>query len=407
VVRARRTTRCCVFRSLAIVLVTLASGLCPDSVAAQSPQQRREEIVRSFRETKVVPIPLVDAQRAWSLTLGLTPSAPGAMDEDRVYIPLRTNLLVAIERETGLLAWLRPLDTTAPVIVGGDRLFVVTADAIRALDATTGNYLWSSPIASQVTAPLVWDNGWIIALVAPGEVLAFRALDGQLMWRRSVGATSPHSPVPGIGRALYLSLADSRLVALTIDTGELLWERQLTGTLSPPAVGKDRVFVGSTDNFLYALHPDGGREQWKWRNGGDVIGAAVDGDVVYFASLDNILRAVNRGNGNQRWRKPTGTRPVLPPRAFRGIVVVPGLMPAVSVFIGETGEVMGTHAAEGDLVGPPLIDPSPSPGQVAFITITREGVVDAMRPTRLMFRETAPVAVAALPGRPLTRERLE
>jgi len=136
-----------------------------------------------------------------------------------------------------------------------------------------------------------------------------------------------------------------------------------------------------------------------------VIGAAADGDVVYLASLDNVIRAVNRGNGNQRWLQSTGTRPVLPPRAFRGIVVLPGLMPAVTAFNGETGAVMGTHAS-GNLIGAPLVDPALEPFQVAMVTITREGVVEALRPAGVTFREAAIVPLAALPGRALRREAM-
>jgi outer membrane protein assembly factor BamB len=206
---------------------------------------------------------------------------------------------------------------------------------------------------------------------------------------------------------LYLSLSDGRVVALALDTGDELWERNLPGELSPPAASGDRVFVGSTDNFLYALDARTGIEQWRWRNGGDVIGAAVDGDVVYFASLDNMIRAVNRGNGNQRWLKPTGTRPVMPPRAFKGVVVLPGVMPAVTVFVGDTGAVMGTHAAKGDLVGAPLLDTAPKPFRVALVTITREGTVEALRPRSLMFREDKTVTMTTLPGRALSRERVD
>ena len=390
-------------------MVAVGSGFCPQADAAQqaTSKQRYEVIERSFRESKPAPIPLLTAEAAWTLKLNVPPSAGGAMDEDRVYIPLREELFVAIERETGLLAWMREIETTAPPVVGGGHLFVVSRGHIQAVDAATGEELWSVAVDTPVTAPLTWDNGWLIALVAPGEVLAFRGTDGHLMWRRSVGATSLHAAVPGGRQNLYLSLSDGRVVALALSSGELMWERKLPGILSPPAVGKDRVFVGSTNNFLYAFAAESGHDAWSWRNGGDVIGAAVDGDVVYFASLDNIIRAVNRGNGNQRWRKPTGTRPLLPPRAFRGVVLLPGMMPAITVFVGETGAVMGTQAAQGDLAGPPLIDTAPKPFTVAFVTITREGVVEALRPTALMFRETPPIPVAALPGRVVTRERME
>ena len=358
-----------------------------------------------LREAEPEPAPLLAAEQAWVLNLSAAPSAPGAMDQDRIYIPLRPDLLIALDRETGRLDWMRTIGTASPVVAGTASLFVVSGSSIRALDAATGEDLWSVPVETAITAPLVWDSGWLIAIVEPGEVLAFRAADGALIWRRSVGATSPHPAVPGGERALYFSLADGRVAALGLERGEPLWEQKLAGMLSEPAVARDRVFVGSTDNFFYAFDADSGSLEWKWRNGGDVIGAAADGDVVYFASLDNIIRAVNRGNGNQRWKKPTGTRPVLPPRAFRGIVLLTGLMPAMTVFVGKTGVVMGVQATQGNLLGPPLVDPDVKPFRVAIVTITREGVVEALRPTTLMFRETALVPMTALPGRPLARER--
>jgi hypothetical protein len=385
----------------------VAWGACPEARQgpAVSAAQRREAIVRMWRDAEPAPAPLLTAEQAWTLTLPIPPSAPGAMDQNRIYIPLRQGLLVALDRQTGILNWTRAIDVSAPVVVGQARLFVVSNGLIRALDAATGEDLWSAPIDTAITAPLVWDSGWLIATIEPGDVLAFRAADGALVWRRALGAPSPHTAVPGGKDALYFALADGRVVALGLERGEPLWEQTLPGMLSEPAAARDRVFVGSTDNFFYALDADDGSLAWKWRNGGDVIGAAADGDVVYFASLDNIIRAVNRGNGNQRWLKSTGTRPVLPPRAFNGIVVLTGLMPAVTVFVGNTGAVMGTYAP-GNLIGAPLVDPVLKPFRVALVTITREGVVEALRPDEVMFREAALIPIPALPGRAMPRERM-
>ena len=329
------------------------------------------------------------------------------MDHDRVYVPLREKQFVALERETGRLVWSGPLDVGVAPAVGDGHVFIQDGRSISALDGATGAHRWSAPVQARLSAPLVWDTDRVIALLDSGDVLALRGVDGQVLWQRSLGTTSSHSAVPGAGNALFLALSDGRVISLSRETGDVLWERPLPGTLSQPAAARDRVFVGSTDNFFYALEARTGADAWKWRNGGDVIGAAVDGDVVYFASLDNILRAVNRGNGNQRWRKPTGTRPLFPPIALRGIVAVPGIMPAVTVFVGETGEVMGMQAAAGDLVGPPLVDRAPKPFRVALVTVTREGVVEALRPASLMFREEKTAPVAALPGRALARERIE
>ncbi len=386
---------------------TSAETSTDTSADIRSAARRRDAITRAWRDTKPTPVPLVATELAWTVTLPAAPSAPGALDDQRVYVPVRSKLLVALNRETGVLEWSRPIDTTWPILPADGSLYVVQPGRIHALSALDGAERWSVPIERAVTAPLAWDNGWLVAIVEPGEALAFRASDGHLVWRRSLGAASTHPAVPGGDAALFFALADSRLVALASESGEPIWEQRLAGTISVPAVARDRVFVGSTDNFFYAFDTDTGRPEWKWRNGGDVIGAAADGEVVYFASLDNIIRAVNRGNGNQRWKKPTGTRPIAPPVAFGGIVVLPGLMPAITVFVGQTGEAMGTQAAAGDLVGPPLVDPAPKPFRVSLVSITREGVVEARRPAGLMFRETALLPMTALPGRAVARERIQ
>ena len=285
-------------------------------------------------------------------------------------------------------------------------MYVVTAGAIHSLESASGQDRWSTVLESAVTAPLVLDSGLLIAMTAAGDVMALRATDGQVMWRRSVGAGSAHPAVASGDGALYVSLSDSRLVALALDTGEIAWEQRLTGTISEPAAARDRVFVGSTDNFLYAFHRNG-RFEWKWRNGGDVIGVATEGDVVYVASLDNIIRAVNRGNGNQRWKKSTVTRPTFPPRTIGGTVVLAGIKPAISTFVGTTGEAQGTFAAGGEPIGAPLIDTDLKPFRVALVTITREGLVEALRPLGMTFRETAPGPIRTLPGRALARDRLQ
>lgn len=329
------------------------------------------------------------------------------MDDAHVYVPLRDTGVAAFDRETGKLAWFRPLASSFPPVAHDGTVFVATAAGLEALDAATGADRWTVPLSTPVAAPLLWDTGWLIAIVEPSDVVAFRASDLRIIWRRPLGARSSYAAVPGGNGALFFSLVDGRVIALALADGTPLWERKLPGTLSEPAVSEDRVFVGSTDNAFYALDPEDGALEWRWRGGGDVIGAAADGDSVYFASLDNVIRAVNRGNGNQRWKKETGTRPILPPLAFNGLVALPGLSPAMTVFLGKTGVVQGTYVAPGNLIGPPLIDTALKPFSVTFVAITRDGVVEASRSTGLIFRELAAVPLPVLPGRTLLRERLE
>jgi outer membrane protein assembly factor BamB len=399
-----------------MIAVAIVWGACPELVAAQTaapPAPRTPRYVDPFEQFKKLPpdpAPLLPVERAWMVALPIAPVAGGALDDHRVYIPLREDWIIALGRDTGMVAWTRTIETHSPPLVHDDLLFVASRGSIRALDAATGDDVWETPIGTELSAPLVWDSGWLIAVTENRTAIAFRASDGREIWRRGLGATTMHAPVPGGTEALYLSLTDGRVLALRLTDGNVLWEQMLPGTLSQPAVAPDRVFVGSTDNFFYAFDADEGNLEWKWRGGGDVIGAAYDGDLLYFASLDNIIRAVHPGSGNQQWKKETGTRPVLPPRAFGGIIVLPGVSPSVTVFVAKTGALVATHNAQTPdgrpqpLLGEPLFDSALTPFRVALVTITRDGLVEGLRPTAMMFREPALTPVTALPGRPLTRE---
>ncbi len=349
------------------------------------------------------PLPLLPLEAAWLVTLPAPTSAAGAMDGERVYVPLQSEELVALDRQTGKAVWTRGIESSWPPVVHGTIVYLAASDELHALDAATGETIWRVPVPP-LAARLVFDSGWLLAISESGEVTAMRAADGQRLWTRSLGA-APRSPaVAGEDDAIYVTLADGRVVSLSLADGAERWTQHLPGMLSEPATAEGRVFVGSTDNYFYALAAESGELAWKWRSGGDVTGAAADEDLVFITSLDNIIRAVNRGNGNQRWRKDTGSRPVVPPFAVGGIAIVTGISNVLTGFAAETGQPAGTYAAPGDLQGPPLIDPELKPYRVAAALVLRDGRVAGLYPVAMLFRDQPAVPFTALPGRVVQRE---
>ena len=327
------------------------------------------------------------------------------MDDERIYVPLQSEELTALNRETGDVVWVRPIESAWPPVVHDGVVYLAASDELHALAASTGETLWRAPL-ERLAAPIVYDTGWLVAVVEPGEVVAMRAADGRQLWRQGLGAAARSRAVAGDDNALYFTLADGRVVSLNLSDGSKRWEQQLPQMLSEPAAAEDRVFIGSTDNFFYALDADDGSLQWKWRSGGDVVGAAATDDVVFITSLDNIIRGVNRGNGNQRWRKATPSRPTIPPRALAGVALVTGIDNSVTAFVARTGEEAGTYEAPADLQGPPLIDPVLKPYRVAAAVVMRDGRVAGLYPVAMLFRDQPVTPLAALPGRVLQREQL-
>jgi outer membrane protein assembly factor BamB len=364
----------------------------------QQPKQKKQ--------LPLPPPPLLPFEQAWLASLPAPPAAGGAIDADRIYVPLQDGQLVALDRKTGSVLWTQEVGSALAPIVRGDLLLVTEGTMVRALETASGEPRWAAEMRREAMAPGPRLAGDVLVVpMTPDEVLGFRVSDGTMLWRHELGGTAGQIALSVGASAVYVSTPDSRVVAIALDDGRTLWEQKFPGTLSEPAAGRDRVFVGSTDNFLYALNDRSGAFEWKWRAGGDVIGAAVDADVVYIASLDNILRALNRGNGNQRWKKETGTRPVMPPRVVSGSVLVVGVLPALSAFSVKTGMPMGTYLAPGLLAGQPLIDPVLRPFEVAGVIVTLDGRVVGLRPTGMLFREAPAVPLPTLPGKLLPRER--
>ena len=350
------------------------------------------------------PFALLPAEQSWLITLESPPAADGAMNGDRVFIPLQSKRLIALNRDTGVVEWMRDLEAAWAPIAVGDALYVVTANAIHALDAATGTTSWERPLErALLTAPIV-DAGRIIVVLEQGDYVSVSATDGTEQWRLRIPNNAPlFPPAAGGDGHLYVALDDGRVVAIA--DGQIIWMQQLERTLSAPAWAPDRVFVGSTNNYFYALDADNGNIEWKWRAGGDVIGASagIDGRI-FFVSLDNMLFGLNQGNGNQRWRKVVTTRPALPPRVIEDIVLVTSVAPVVTSYASRTGEIVGSFTAASELQGAPLVDPVLKPFKVAMVVITRDGRVAGLRPTAMLFKEPALSPITTLPGTRLGRE---
>lgn len=331
------------------------------------------------------------------------------MDAERIYVPLQTKTIIALERESGTTIWTQEVAASWPLVAANGALFVVSGIEIHALDPLTGDSRWRTALSGPPMAPVAFDGQTLVVPIEPASVAAIDAAKGTILWTRTL-PTSSKLPAAIDREAAYLSLTDGQVIALSIGSGMPLWTRKLPGALAAPAAARDRVLVGSTDNFFYALESDNGNIEWKWRTGGDVVGSSADDQGVYYAALDNIVRRVNRGNGNQRWKRVLETRPTFPPRVLDGTVVVTGVSPALSEFDARTGAPTGTYDAPGepagDLQGPPLLDPLPRPFRVAAVVILRDGRAAGLRPVSMLFREAPPSLLLTLPGRPLPRERL-
>lgn len=264
---------------------------------------------------------LFPLDRFWTHALDAPFAARPAADGERVYVPLGTGQLVALNPRTDAVVWSVELAAEGAPLAAGGRVFIPAADAIHALDAATGTLAWRLPAAA-LAAPLVHRNGWLIVSLAGGGIQGVRTSDGVVVWNR--GTDSPVASAPALdGDLLAAALADGRILAMDVTSGKPRWERRLGAPAGSLAVSGDRIFAGTGDGYFWSLEAKDGDLDWRWRLGSRLIGAAVaDSERVYTVGLDNVVRGFSRGSGNMQWNYPLPTRPLGGPYLAGGLLII-------------------------------------------------------------------------------------
>lgn len=378
---------------LAIVSAWLSGAAVPALEAQPAPAPTASRVAADAPRAPRT-LPFFPLRLRWSADLEGPPSAGLATDNARVFVPLATGGLLAIDAGNGGTLWRADVTTTERPAAANDLVYVVASDVLQAFDGATGRPAWQVPLAAALSAPLVARSGWVIAALQTGDVVALRGADGTELWRQALGAAVVAPPAIN-GDRLYLPGADGVVRVLALGTGATLWTRSLGGSIVSIAPLGARVYVGSTDNYFYCLDDEKGRVRWRWRAGADPIGVAIaDDERVFFSSLDTVMRALDRGNGTQRWRQPLPWRPRSGPVRVGNTLVAAGIAVDLRGYAMDTGKSVGDYALTENrlevLEGVPVV--------IERAALPGDFLVAAIADGRLVALEH----IFGLPARPLT-----
>jgi outer membrane protein assembly factor BamB len=177
------------------------------------------------------------------------------------------------------------------------------------------------------------------------------------------------------------------IVALDLETHDVLWRKNIKDTSSKIVVGKNYLFHRKGSTILMARHLRTGEIAWqytfKYGNSTEFYGLAADGDDLYYvattmtggrmyARFADIVK-VNGATGKVKWRK-RANGPLGAPAARNGMVFVPYRFQYLSVLDGKTGNEMARvkvkHKVMGKGGGTRL-----SPILINFVRDTPEGLI--------------------------------
>jgi len=330
-------------------------------------------------ETILSPDNVANLTVKWRATVGGGGAASASVMGDQVYVVRDAanspgGKLYALDRNTGQQLWSFPPDavtgdfsSTTPAVANGIVYFGVNrfGTVVFAVNAASGAEIWrhNGPVANIVSSPTVID-GRVYAAFTNGSIRALDATSGQIIWSVTADQGAYSSPAIADGR-LYIAIHNRGLLALDANTGATLWLAPMPGPQwSSPAVDNGRVFVGSRDDHkLYAFDAITGVTLWTATTNDWVqTSPAVADGVVYIGNNAGNVYAFNAETGNLIWQSPVSPGFII----FSSPAVANGV-----VYIASSLDAPATHF-DGKLYAL-----NASTGQVLFSHVVSEGTGEA------------------------------
>ncbi len=210
-----------------------------------------------------------------------------------------------LEHELGWAPVSTPLIEKGRLYVGGDD------GNFHCLNLASGKEVWSRQLKLMDYSSPVTAGDAVIFQTGRDRVLALSRETGEWMWEhqhlraQDLALRSLCPPRIQNGTA-YIGLSDGTVAALNSQTGKLLWKatpfkgQSFQDVDAPLQVNKDTVFAVSAAGKTAALSRKTGRTYWEFDRGG-MAGAVLEGETLYLATDRAEVMAIDKVTGKKLW----------------------------------------------------------------------------------------------------------
>ena len=231
--------------------------------------------------------------------------------------------LFSLDKDNGGLIWryssIAPFNS-APYIEGEVVIAVNRENETIALEEASGEIIWKhkgTPEDASVLSdiPIVGNPRMLISTYTSGEVYALIPQNGREIWSDSLGLIKKNNMINSISNissgavmsddVLIATSLDSQMVALSLQSGNRVWQKNLKPIITPVLI-EDYLFIVTAKKELIALSSLTGEIFWKadlndiyegknfkWSNlavyeNQIVLNTSAE-DIVFFSAIDGSV----------------------------------------------------------------------------------------------------------------------
>lgn len=257
-----------------------------------------------------------DGSIVWQVSLDDDLSAGPQIVDGQLLLGTRDAQVISLDKTDGHQLWRTRVssEVLSPPKQAGDVLVVHTVDGnIVGLNSHNGNLIWTFnrqvPILTLrgTGTPLIVDDKVIVGL-SNGKLVALSASDGKSLWESVIALPQGRSELERIvdidglikydNGTLYVVSFQGRVAAVTIESGRLLWTREMSSFLGLN-LDEHNLYVTDADGRIWALDKDSGATLWMQDKLQDLASTVVvpQKDKLVVGDLDGNLLWLSKTDG--------------------------------------------------------------------------------------------------------------
>ena len=299
---------------------------------------RGDTVYAAGRDGDVRALDAASGKARWTTDTGLELSAGPGVGEDIVVVGTSDGELVALDRATGKQRWKTkvPGEILAPPLVTRERVLVRSVEGrLRALSATDGKVLWLVEdvvprLSLRGTAtPVAADESVAVTGFDTGKVMAVTLDKGETLWQLQLATPTGRTELDRLsdvdsavqisGKDVYAVGYQGRVAMLSLDNGQMWWSRDMS-SYRGLALDEDQVYVATSEGSVVALRRRDGAVVWEQnalaRRG--LSAPAVVGTAVAVGDFEGYLHFLDRSTGKFVARERPGSERIAAPPLVMG-----------------------------------------------------------------------------------------
>ncbi len=281
------------------------------SPIGSGPSIVEDKVVVGGLDGSVYVLSASNGSEQWTARVSSEVLATAAGSAEILVIRSQDGRLFGFDATSGQRRWLVDRDTpllslrgnSAPVVRDGSVFVGFDTGRVVSLNLVDGAVRWEQSVATgegrteidrmvDIDGDIQVVAGDVYAVAYGSQAVALTADSGRVLWSRDYSA---YTGMAVFGTMLYMSTANGEVVGLDRRSGSALWTQSglMHRGLSAPAAHGNYALVGDFDGYLHWLSSSDGSVEARERLGGSAIRTPplVVGTTLYVLDTDGRLGA--------------------------------------------------------------------------------------------------------------------